>query len=97
MISRGAIALAKNMPLSTGSAGARAARSVWARGAAGWARGGARAPLSTAAAAAGGKEETVMVEFLSRRDGSRKKVPAVVGQSLLEAAHAHGVDLEGEC
>ena len=31
------------------------------------------------------------------RDGSRKEVDAPLGQSILEIAHRHGIDIEGAC
>ena len=30
-----------------------------------------------------------------QKDGSRKRVPAQVGMTVLDVAHAHDVDLEG--
>ncbi|CAK0761288.1 Adrenodoxin-like protein 1, mitochondrial [Coccomyxa viridis] len=42
-------------------------------------------------------EETISATFHDEKDGSTKTVQVPVGQSLMEAAHANDIDLEGAC
>jgi len=41
--------------------------------------------------------DTISVTYKDEKDRSEKTVQVPVGQNLLEAAHAHDVDLEGAC
>lgn len=56
----------------------------------------ASAPSLHGASAAGGPDDGVPVTFV-QRDGSETSIHAAPGASLLDAAHAHGIDLEGAC
>ncbi len=56
---------------------------------------------STAAAHGGGKtkataENSIEITFIDR-DGDRKTVRGIIGESLMETAHANDVELEGAC
>ncbi|CAL5219544.1 g1396 [Coccomyxa viridis] len=42
-------------------------------------------------------EETISATFHDEKDGSTRTVQVPVGQSLMEAAHANDIDLEGAC
>ncbi|KAK9817029.1 hypothetical protein WJX72_008617 [[Myrmecia] bisecta] len=41
--------------------------------------------------------ETISVTFHDDKDGSEKTVQVPIGESLLEAAHANEIELEGAC
>lgn len=56
---------------------------------------------STASAHGGGKtkataENSIEITFIDR-DGDRKTVRGIIGESLMETAHANDVELEGAC